>query len=44
MKNVITHLERLKAWVVTGITNNDMHDRKVHQVFLDVINELEEKL
>jgi chromosome partitioning protein len=44
MENVIKHLERLKAWDVTGITNNDMHDKKAHQVFLDVIDELEEKL
>ena len=44
MENVVKHLERLKAWDVTGITNNDMHDRKAHQVFLDVIDELEAKL
>ena len=37
-------LEGLKAWDVTGITDNDMHDRKAHQVFLDVIEELEQKL
>ena len=29
---------------MTGITDNDMHDRKAHQVFLDVIEELEQKL
>ena len=44
MKSIVRHLERLKAWDVTGITDNDMHDRKAHQVFLDVIDELEAKL
>ncbi|MBD8038730.1 hypothetical protein H9635_18455 [Solibacillus sp. A46] len=43
MENVIKHLERLKAWDVTDITNNDMHNRKAHQVLLDVIEELEKK-
>ena len=44
MENVVKHLERLKAWDVTGINNNDMHDKKAHQVFLDVVDELEQKL
>lgn len=42
--NVIKHLERLKAWDVTGIKNDDHHDRKAHQTFLDVVDEMEEKL
>lgn len=44
MKNVVKHLERLKVWDVTGITNNDQHDKKAHQVFIDVVDELLEKL
>lgn len=44
LNSVVKHLERLKAWDVTGITNRDMHDRKAHQVFLDVVDELEQKL
>lgn len=43
-KNVIKHLERLKAWDMTGIKNDDHHDRKAHQIFLDVVDEMEEKL
>lgn len=43
-KNVIKHLERLKAWDMTGIKNEDHHDRKAHQTFLDVVDEIEEKL
>ena len=44
MKSVIKHLERLKAWDITGITNNDQHDKKAHRVFLDVVDEMVEKL
>lgn len=44
MKTVVKHLERLKAWDVTGITDNDQHDRKAHKVFTDVLDELLEKL
>ncbi|OZS77305.1 cobyrinic acid a,c-diamide synthase [Tetzosporium hominis] len=43
-KSVVKHLERLKAWDVTGIKNEDHHDRKAHQIFLDVIKEMDEKL
>ncbi|AQQ55583.1 AAA family ATPase [Planococcus lenghuensis] len=43
-KSVIKHLERLKAWDMTGIRNDDHHDRKAHQAFIDVVNEIEEKL
>lgn len=44
MENVVKHLERLKAWDITGITKNDQHDKKAHQVFIDVVEELLEKL
>ena len=44
MQNMVKHLERLKVWDITGITNNDQHDTKVHQVFIDVIDEMLEKL
>ncbi|WP_170148443.1 hypothetical protein [Ureibacillus endophyticus] len=38
------HLERLKARDVTGITDNVMHSRITHQLFLDVIKVLEQEL
>jgi len=41
---VIKHLERLKSWDVTGIKNNDHHDRYAHNVFIDVVDELLKKL
>ena len=44
MKTVVKHLERLKVWDVTGITDNDQHDSKAHKVFTDVLDELFEKL
>lgn len=44
MKNVVKHQERLKAWDITGIANEDHHDRKAHQVFIDVVEEMLEKL
>ena len=44
MKNVVKHLERLKAWDITGITNNDQHDKKAHQVFIDLVDEMLAKL
>lgn len=43
-KSVIKHLERLKSWDITGIRNDDHHDRKAHRTFLDVVDEMEEKL
>lgn len=43
-KNVIKHLERLKSWDITGIKNIDHHDKKAHQTFIDVVDEIEEKL
>lgn len=43
-KNVIKHLERLKSWDITGIKNVDHHDKKAHQIFIDVVDEIEEKL
>jgi len=44
MKDVVKHVERLKAWDITGITNNDQHDAKAHKVFVDVVDETLEKL
>lgn len=38
-KNVITHMERLKRYNITGILNEDMHDRRVHEVYTAVANE-----
>ena len=40
MENVVKHFRALKGLDV----DNDMHDRQAHQVFLDVIEELEAKL
>ncbi|MCP1146637.1 AAA family ATPase [Lysinibacillus endophyticus] len=44
MENVVKHLERLKAWDITGITDIDQHDKKAHKVFMDVVDEMLEKL
>lgn len=44
MKSYIKHLERLKMWDVTGITDNDQHDRNAHKVFIEAVEELESKL
>lgn len=44
MQNEIRHLERLKVWDVTGITNDDQHDRKAHLVFTKATRELIEKI
>ncbi|KMY52546.1 cobyrinic acid a,c-diamide synthase [Bacillus sp. FJAT-27231] len=43
-KHYIKHLERLKAWDITGISNNDQHDKKAHQVFIKVVEEMLEKI
>lgn len=43
-ESVVKHLERLKSWDITGIKNDDHHDRKAHKTFLDVVAEMEEKL
>lgn len=44
MTHYIKHLERLKAWDVTGITDKDQHDRKAHKVFIDATEELIQKV
>lgn len=41
---VVKHLERLKSWDVTGIKNEDQHDRNAHNIFEKVVEELLEKL
>jgi chromosome partitioning protein len=42
--NYIKHQERLKAWDVTGIASQDQHDKKAHQVFINVVKEMLEKI
>lgn len=36
----IRNMERLKRYDITGITNDDMHDKRVEQVYLEVTDEL----
>lgn len=36
---VIRNMERLKRFDVTGITDEDMHDRKVHDVYTNIAKE-----
>ncbi|CAM5208024.1 hypothetical protein UACE39S_00334 [Ureibacillus acetophenoni] len=43
-KNIVKHLERLKACDIAGITNNDQHDKKALQVFIDAVGEMLKKL
>lgn len=43
-KNVIKNMERLKRFDMTGITDEDMHDRKVHKVYKDVALEFLERM
>lgn len=43
-KNTIRSMERLKRYDVTGITFEDMHDKKVTNVYIDVTNEIINKL
>lgn len=43
-ENYVKHLERLKAWDITGITYKDHHDKKAHQLFQDVVSEMLEKI
>ncbi|MEK4231339.1 ParA family protein [Solibacillus sp. FSL H8-0538] len=37
--NVVTNMERLKRFDITGITNIDMHDRKVHKSYETIAEE-----
>lgn len=43
-KNTISLMERVKRMDMTGITNEDMHDRKVHEAFNAVADELVNRL
>lgn len=43
-KNTIRSMERLKRYDVTGITSDDMHDKKVSKVYVDVTDEIINKL
>lgn len=47
-ENVVNNMERLKRFDITGITNDDMHDRKVHKSYgviaEEFINRLESEL
>lgn len=38
-ENVVNNMERLKRFDITGITNEDMHDRKVHKSYEIIANE-----
>ena len=37
--NIVNNMERLKRYDITGITNEDMHDRKVHKSYADIADE-----
>lgn len=39
-ENTISLMERVKRMGMTGITNRDMHDKKVHEAFKNVAKEL----
>lgn len=39
-ENTISLMERVKRMDMTGITNRDMHDKKVHEAFKNVAKEL----
>ena len=38
-ENVVNNMERLKRFDITGITNEDMHDKKVHKSYEKIANE-----
>lgn len=38
-KHVVKNMERLKRFDITGITNEDMHDQKVHTSYQTIANE-----
>lgn len=40
----IKNMERLKRYDITGITSEDMHDKKVHDVYNVVTNEILERI
>lgn len=39
-KTTIRNMERLKRYDITGITNDDMHDKRVHDVYKGAVDEL----
>lgn len=43
-KGVVKNMERLKRFDITGITNNDMHDRRVHSNYTKVAEEFLSRL
>lgn len=43
-KHVVHNMERLKRFDLTGITNEDMHDRKVHQIYREISTEFVERV
>lgn len=38
-ENIVNNMERLKRFDITGITNEDMHDRKVHKSYDTIAKE-----
>lgn len=42
--NTIKNMERLKRFDLTGITDDDLHDKRVHKKYTDVANEVMEKI
>lgn len=38
-KNIVNNMERLKRFDITGITTEDMHDRKVHRSYNKIADE-----
>lgn len=43
-KNVVKNMERLKRFDITGITNDDMHDQKVHTSYQNIAHEFLSRL
>ena len=43
-ENVVTNMERLKRFDITGITDDDMHDRRVHHTYKKIAVEFEKRL
>lgn len=42
--NVVHNMERLKRFDITGITDDDMHDRRVHHTYKKIAVEFEKRL
>lgn len=43
-ENVVNNMERLKRFDITGITNDDMHDRRVHRSYRTISEEFIKRL